>query len=210
MMSQHSKMPGLISKRCTQSTGNLTFGSDYFLTAKPSLHFNDGISSSCEADEDLISFADEEAEDSAAKNELTPWKILITDDDKNVHETTLLALSGVRIHGRPLQFLHAYSAGEARQLLQSIPDIALILLDVVMETVDAGLRLVEAIRGEMNQHDIKIVLRTGQPGYAPEDTVSHQFSIDGYTTKSKLTRSLLISVLSDILGDAHKANSFAS
>ena len=127
-----------------------------------------------------------------------------------MHETTLLALSGVRIHGRPLQFLHAYSAGEARQLLQSIPDIALILLDVVMETVDAGLRLVEAIRGEMNQHDIKIVLRTGQPGYAPEDTVSHQFSIDGYTTKSKLTRSLLISVLSDILGDAHKANSFAS
>ncbi|MFZ6689577.1 hypothetical protein ACO0K0_17675 [Undibacterium sp. SXout11W] len=152
----------------------------------------------------MIDFLEEDNLSFAPRTNLHPWKILITDDDANVHETTLLALSGVRIHGRPLEFLHAYSAKEAKGIILQHPDLALILLDVVMETVDAGLKLVQVIRDELQKDDLRIVLRTGQPGYAPEEQVSHQLAIDGYTTKSKLTRSLLISVLNDTLAGSDK------
>ena len=148
---------------------------------------------------DAIDFLDEEAESFNSGLALHPWKILIADDDRNVHETTVLALNGIKIHDRPLEFLHAYSAKEAQTVLQDNPDVALILLDVVMETVDAGLKLVSLIRHELKLSNLRIVLRTGQPGYAPEQQVSHELAIDGYTTKSKLTRSLLISVLSETL-----------
>ena len=157
-------------------------------------------SSSSNAD-DMIDFLEEDSQNVPQESQLHPWKILITDDDANVHETTLLALSGVRIHGRPLEFLHAYSAKEAKAIIVQHPDLSLILLDVVMETVDAGLKLVSVIRDELGKSALRIVLRTGQPGYAPEELVSHQLAINGYTTKSKLTRSLLISVLQDTLAE---------
>ena len=150
-------------------------------------------------DDDTIDFLDEESEQDTQVKLQEPWKILIADDDSSVHDTTLLALAGVRIHDRPLEFSHAYSAKEAHQVLLSNPDVALILLDVVMETVDAGLKLVGVIRNELARDDLRIILRTGQPGYAPEQHVNSEFAIDGYTTKSKLTRSVLISVLNDTL-----------
>lgn len=150
-------------------------------------------------DEDSIDFLEEETEQDTQTKLQAPWKILIADDDSSVHDTTLLALAGVRIHDRPLEFSHAYSAKEAHQVLLHNPDVALILLDVVMETVDAGLKLVGVIRNELARDDLRIILRTGQPGYAPEQHVNSEFAIDGYTTKSKLTRSVLISVLNDTL-----------
>jgi CheY-like chemotaxis protein len=150
-------------------------------------------------DDDFIYFLDEDIDQLIPIKNQTPWKILVADDDVNVHDTTLLALNGVLIHGRPLEFLHAYSAAQAHQVLTDNRDTALVLLDVVMETIDAGLKLVEIIRNEMGDHDLRIILRTGQPGYALEKRLNNDFAIDGYTTKSKLTRSMLISVLSDTL-----------
>lgn len=161
-------------------------------------------------DDDFINFLDEEPEPQNHTKTLTPWKILIADDDSSVHDTTLLALLGVRINERPLEFLHAYSAKEAYKLILGNPDISLVLLDVVMETIDAGLKLVGVIRKELGRNDLRIVLRTGQPGYAPEQRVSNEFAIDGYTTKSQLTRSILISVLNDTLNGSKPAVSLAN
>jgi CheY-like chemotaxis protein len=174
-----------------QKMGHFPLGS--FLNAHHSAsHFGQ--------DDDIIHFLDEESDQGDQQKNASAWKILIADDDHNVHETTILALNGVKIHDRPLEFSHAYSGEDARRVIQDNPDIALILLDVVMETVDAGLKLVDVIRNEMGRHDLRIILRTGQPGYAPEQQVTNDFAIDGYTTKSKLTRSILISVLNDTLG----------
>ncbi|QJQ07377.1 hypothetical protein EJG51_017910 [Undibacterium piscinae] len=151
---------------------------------------------------------DEECEPQTHTKLLQPWKILIADDDISVHDTTLLALAGVRIHNRPLEFLHAYSAKEAHQVLLENTDMSLVLLDVVMETVDAGLKLVGVIRNELDLKNLRIVLRTGQPGYAPEQQVNTEFAIDAYTTKSKLTRSILISVLNDTLSVSPPATGY--
>jgi CheY-like chemotaxis protein len=89
---------------------------------------------------------------------------------------------------RPLEFVHAYSAAQARELLKHEHEIAVILLDVVMEQDDAGLHLVRYIRETLKLSDVRIILRTGQPGYAPEIDAIRDFDINDYKTKSELTR----------------------
>ena len=204
MEQRHSRSPGLVCDNSFFSAGNYAFGRDRGdAQVKPHYaYFCNHPDAQLDSADDDINFLEEECADSSLKVDLHPWQILIADDDLTVHETTLLALGGVRIHGRPLAFLHAYSAAEAKRVIIDNPDLALILLDVVMETVDAGLQLVQVIRKELGLHQLRIVLRTGQPGYAPAGEVGHQFAIDGYTTKSQLTRAMLISVLSDTLNDA--------
>ena len=138
--------------------------------------------------DDLV-FADEVAVGPVAT--CPPWRILVVDDDADVHSTTLFALSNVDMQGRPLAFLHAYSAAEAFAVLGRERDIAVILLDVGMERADAGLQLVRRIRDELNLHDVRIILRTGQPGYAPEMEAIRGYDINDYRTKSELTRTKL-------------------
>lgn len=115
------------------------------------------------------------------------WKVLIVDDDSDVHEITKMALGGFEFQGEPLQFISAYSADEARQLLAEHPDTAVMLLDVVMETDDAGLQLVRYIRQTLNNPFIRIILRTGQPGQAPEKQVVLEYDINDYKEKTELT-----------------------
>ncbi|AMO68055.1 DUF3369 domain-containing protein [Zhongshania aliphaticivorans] len=126
---------------------------------------------------------------------LEPWKLLLVDDEKVVHSVTRLALEGFELAGRGLQFISAYSAEEAREQLAQHDDIALILLDVVMETDHAGLDLVHYIRRELNNKFVRIVLRTGQPGQAPELEVITQYDINDYKEKTELTRQKLFSTV---------------
>ncbi len=116
------------------------------------------------------------------------WRVLVVDDDEDVHQATELALRGLVIEGRPLELLHARNAEQAYQVLRDEPDIAVALLDVVMESPDAGLRLVGRVREELNRRALRVVLRTGQPGYAPEIETVRSYDINDYKTKSELTR----------------------
>jgi len=116
-----------------------------------------------------------------------PWKILIVDDEKDVHTATRLAIQDIRYKDKGLQLLYASSAQEGYDMITAHPDIALILLDVVMETDDAGLKLVHRIRNELNNQTVRIVLRTGQPGQAPEQEVILDYDINDYKTKTELT-----------------------
>ena len=123
------------------------------------------------------------------------WRVLVVDDDQDVHRATELALRGLLVEGWPLSLVHAYSAAEARAAVAMLPDLAVILLDVVMETDDAGLQLVRHVRQDLKREAVRIILRTGQPGYAPElDTIRH-YDINDYKTKSELTRVRLFTSL---------------
>lgn len=123
-----------------------------------------------------------------------PWKILVTDDDPEVYDITALVLKGVSYKNRPIQLLNAQSSKEAHKILKQHPDIAVIFLDVVMETESAGLDLVHTIREELKNHEIRIVLRTGQPGQAPEKKVIVNYDINDYRAKTELTSQKLFSV----------------
>ena len=115
------------------------------------------------------------------------WKILVVDDDSEVHKLTNFVLSGFTYEHRPLQLIEAYTCKSAIDILTSDSDISLVLLDVVMETEYAGLDLVKYIREVLNNHLIQIVLRTGQPGQAPELEVFAKYDINDYKEKTELT-----------------------
>lgn len=146
--------------------------------------------------DDFVDIVDDSGMDRRGEVGNVPaWRVLIVDDEREVHSGTLFALKDLIIAGRPLEFLHAYSAVEARAVMESTPDIAVVLLDVVMEKGDAGLQLVRAIRDELGCTDTRIILRTGQPGYAPELEVIRDYDINDYKTKSELTRTRLVTSL---------------
>ncbi|MDZ7961573.1 MAG: ATP-binding protein [Aulosira sp. DedQUE10] len=159
-------------------------------------------------DEDKFIFADDDGgrpinEDTHASQivsnssqmPLAIWKVLIVDDDVSVHRATTLALEDCTFENKPLTFLHAHSGAEAKNLIQAHPDTALILLDVVMETQDAGLLVVQYIREELQNQQVRIILRTGQPGEAPEASVILNYDINDYRLKTELTRQKLITVV---------------
>ncbi|WP_333609351.1 bifunctional diguanylate cyclase/phosphodiesterase [Arsukibacterium sp.] len=132
-------------------------------------------------------FADEAAE-SSNPQEQEPWNILLVDDEPDVHTVTRLALKDLLFQQRPLAFVSAYSAAEAMTLLQQQPEFAVALIDVVMESDDAGLMLVRHIRENLHNNNIRLILRTGQPGYAPEIDSIRLYDINDYKTKPELTR----------------------
>ena len=123
------------------------------------------------------------------------WKILIADDEQSVHDVTVLALKKFSFIGKGLQFLHAYSGDEATEILKQHDDIAIILLDVVMESDDAGLTVARYIREQLNNKFVRIVLRTGQPGSAPEADVIQNYDINDYKDKTELTVQKLHTVI---------------
>ncbi|WP_029014253.1 putative bifunctional diguanylate cyclase/phosphodiesterase [Niveispirillum irakense] len=141
--------------------------------------------------DDLLIFAPEPVVAPLTKPAPPPWLILIVDDDPGVHAASRLALGDMVHAGRRLLLLSAYSAAEARQILATHPDIALVLLDVVMESDQAGLALARAIREEMGNHQIRIILRTGQPGQAPEREAVARYDINDYRAKDELTATRL-------------------
>ena len=151
--------------------------------------------------EDDLVFLDEPEHDefSAASKPYSSWRVMIIDDDPDVHSATTFALGSLEIQHRPLSFLHAYSAEEARNILKTETDIAIILLDVVMEQEDAGLQLVNYIRKTLQLADVRIILRTGQPGYAPEIDAIRDYDINDYKTKSELTRTKLYTAVTSAI-----------
>jgi CheY-like chemotaxis protein len=154
------------------------------------------------ADEDWLDFADEDAGEVRQRQD-RPWSILVVDDDDEVHRAIALALMSVRICGRPVALSHCVSAADARSLLgRQDAGVDLVLLDVVMESADAGLTLLDELRQQPETKALPILLHTGQPGHAPERVVRANYDISGYLTKSTVTRDELVATLDKVLGRA--------
>ncbi|MDG3085850.1 DUF3369 domain-containing protein [Vibrio hannami] len=138
-------------------------------------------------------------EENQPRVQLKPWRVLLVDDDVQMHQITKLALNGFIFQDRKLELISAYTGIEAKEILDNSDDIAVALIDVVMETEHAGLDLVKYIRTELQNHMTRLVLRTGQAGQAPEDMVIQEYEIDDYKEKTELTtqklRTLLYSML---------------
>jgi response regulator RpfG family c-di-GMP phosphodiesterase len=128
---------------------------------------------------------------SSAAPKLAPWKVLLVDDEPDIHDITKLTLSRFRLDGRALCFLHAYNGEQAKEVLAREKDIALVFLDVVMEKEDSGLEVARWMRQDLDNQFTRIVLRTGQPGQAPEERVIVDYDINDYKEKTELDRTKL-------------------
>jgi signal transduction histidine kinase/DNA-binding NarL/FixJ family response regulator len=149
------------------------------------------------AEDDIVQLIDDPREKPAEQG--PRWKIAVIDDEPAVHDGTRFALSDYRLHGQGLEILSAYSAAEGRELMRRHSDVAVVLLDVIMETDTAGLSLVEFIRKELKNETVRIILRTGQPGQAPERRVIVDYDINDYKAKTELTADKLFTSLTAAL-----------
>ena len=128
-----------------------------------------------------------------------PWKILIVDDEDEVHKLTRMVLSDYRFQNRSIEFHSAYNRAQAMKILRAHGDFAVVLLDVVMDTDDAGLQAARQIREQLGNRFIRIILRTGQPGSAPESRVIMDYDINDYKEKTELTAGKLTTAITTAL-----------
>ena len=147
--------------------------------------------------DDELLFAEESVE--TGKENQERWKILIADDEEEVHAVTRMVLDNFSFEGRNVELLHAYSGSETKKLLQEHPDTAVLLLDVVMEEETTGLEVVKYIRNEVKNNFVRIILRTGQPGQAPERQIAMEYDINDYKEKTELTAQKLLTTITRLL-----------
>lgn len=146
--------------------------------------------------EDMFAAEDTPSEEASSQD---TWKILIVDDEQDIHSVIRLALDGFTFQDKRITFFDAYSGKEAQEILSQHNDIAVILLDVVMESDQAGLKFVKYIREDLQNQFIRIVLWTGQPGHAPRKEVVLSYEINDYKSKTELTDdNIFTAVLSSI------------
>ncbi len=123
------------------------------------------------------------------------WKVLIADDEQDVHTLTKTVLKEFEYKGKGIEFISTYNEEDTITTLKENKDIAMILLDVVMDSDDSGLKVAKRIREELKNNFIQIILRTGQPGSAPESDVVVNYSINDYKEKTELTSKKLITTI---------------
>ena len=150
------------------------------------------------ADDDIVHLIDDSG-DEPPPDAAQRWKVAVIDDEPAVHDGTRFALSDYKLNGQGLQIVSAYSAAEGRELMRKHRDVAVVLLDVIMESDTAGLELVEFIRKDLKNDTVRIILRTGQPGQAPERRVIVDYDINDYKAKTELTADKLFTALTAAL-----------
>lgn len=153
----------------------------------------DPLPTDLQDDDAPIGFRDEDVPHAPPSQH--PWRVLAVDDDRGFQQALAHALTDIHILGRQVELLQAYSLSEAARLLAKDHDFAVILADVVMETEDAGLRLVKGVREMLGLYEPRIVLLTGQPGFAPVDEVMETYDLSDYCLKSDLASRGLKNVL---------------
>jgi signal transduction histidine kinase len=146
-------------------------------------------------DEDLLFYEDDDSPELPPDDEQPSWSIMIVDDDNAIHLATKLSLKEFSFDGRAFSFVSAYSGEEAKNLIKEYPDTALILLDVVMESNNSGLMVTKYIREVLQNERVRIILRTGHPGEAPEESVILAYDINDYKIKTELTQQKLFTTI---------------
>lgn len=123
------------------------------------------------------------------------WKILVVDDEPDVHAITSLIAKDVIFEGGSVKIYSAYSTKDAKDILNNVQNIAIAFVDVVMEKDDSGLELVKYIREDLGNTQMRIIIRTGQPGYAPPRDIVLKYDINDYREKAELSSNSLFTLI---------------
>ncbi|MDN5303929.1 MAG: hypothetical protein PWP46_808 [Fusobacteriaceae bacterium] len=133
------------------------------------------------------------------KAKKSKWKVIIADDEPDIHTVTKLVLKDFEYENKEIELINCYNDNETKEALINHSDAAIILLDVVMDRNDSGLEIVKFIRNELKNKSIRIILRTGQPGLAPERSIVLNYDINDYKEKTELTaQKLITSIISSL------------
>ncbi len=128
------------------------------------------------------------------KNNRT-WKILIVDDEQDIHKIIKMIFDNHKIDDMNLEIFSACNSDEAIFLLKENSDIAVALVDIVMETEDAGINCVRRIRNELKNDKIRLILKTGYPSQIPGPEILEAFDISMFKQETDLTTQIIIEMI---------------
>ena len=138
------------------------------------------------------------------------WRVLAVDDDPKFQRSLAFALANMELMGRSIELVQAYSMAEAAALLGQDPHFAVVLVDVVMETEDAGLRLIKAVREILGVSETRFILLTGQPGMAPAESVMQDYDLSDYVLKSDLATRGIRNILTAAVRNYHQLKTISA
>jgi len=125
-------------------------------------------------------------------------EVLVVDDEKDIYIATRLALKLLEYEGIDVTVSYSDSATAAIQMIES-NRYDLIFLDIIMETIHAGYKVIEYIKKRCSYKQIKIFVRSGKPGNIPEEYMSLIDSIDGYIHKTDCTMDKLHEIVKSVI-----------
>jgi len=129
-----------------------------------------------------VSFATSKEKEVKTKS----YTVLVVDDDVSIQEVTSIILEDFKHKDYELNLIYAKSEEESIKILENTPDIAVIILDVVMESYDSGFKVVQYIREVLKNKMVRIIIRTGQAGLISEKDAVVEYDINDYTDKTNL------------------------
>jgi len=116
------------------------------------------------------------------------WKVLITDDQEMIHVMIKHYLKNYQFQGMGLEFFDAFSGQEAKTLLRKNSDIAVVILDVVLEAPDTGFKIVQYIRETLKNKLLKIIILTGKLDLEKAKFYFMEYDIDIYCPKYDINK----------------------
>lgn len=115
------------------------------------------------------------------------WKILICDDDETIHQLSDFVLARIRFMDRGVELLHAFNSDECLESLKENPDTALLMLDMIMEEDDSGIKVLKRIREELKNPLVRVVLRSGHSDPDLPKELFEVYDLSDYKEKTQLT-----------------------
>lgn len=112
------------------------------------------------------------------------WKVLIVDENDFTHVDIKENINNLKFENKYINFYDAYTVGEAISILREENDMALVLINVDIETKDYGLKLVKHIRETLNLIDIRILLMIEDKDDSFKEDTILDYDINGCGEKS--------------------------
>lgn len=143
--------------------------------------------------DDSLVFAEEEVKAACDGQCVSFWPILVVDDDKEIFEVTQLALNDFCFNNLSLELEYADSAEQAIDMA-SKTEYAVLLIDMIMEEENSGMKVVEHIRENQDNRHSRLIIRSGQPGRMNVEEC-YAADINEFAHKTELTTDKLKTLL---------------
>lgn len=116
-----------------------------------------------------------------------PWLVLVVDDEDSMREMIRIWLRDLTYQGRPVEVLEATSKLEALQVLRRTPEVAVVLLDQVLEGPNDGIETALYIRRTLGLRETRVILNTALDQALPKLDVLQREEVNDIQYKNELS-----------------------
>ena len=122
------------------------------------------------------------------------WRVLIVDDEPELHVLTTTVLKDFMFEGKSLEFVSAHNELEISEALESDQDYAIIITDIIREEIDSGFKLIARIRSDSRFDNTYLIIRSGSLGLLSMRQAATDYDVDYINEKANFSTSIFFSV----------------